>query len=75
MRNPLFTAESHQVDAGASVQLRPGKMQIIALVAGRLIQTWAMWSTEVAGPARGVGQTLAWLSIALLALLNLTKVF
>jgi uncharacterized membrane protein YecN with MAPEG domain len=45
----------------------------IALVAGRLIQTWAMWSTEVAGPGRGIGQTLTWLSIAALALLNLSK--
>jgi uncharacterized membrane protein YecN with MAPEG domain len=45
----------------------------IALVAGRLIQTAAMWSTEVAGPGRGTGQTLTWLSIAALALLNLSK--
>jgi uncharacterized membrane protein YecN with MAPEG domain len=45
----------------------------IALVAGRLIQTWAMWSTEVAGPARGLGQSLTWLSITALALLNLSK--
>ena len=45
----------------------------IALVAGRLIQTWAMWSTEVAGPARGTGQTLTWLSIVALALLNLMR--
>jgi uncharacterized membrane protein YecN with MAPEG domain len=46
----------------------------IALVAGRLIQTAAMWSTEVAGPGRGIGQTLTWLSIAALAVLNLVKV-
>ena len=46
----------------------------IALVAGRLIQTWAMWSTEVAGPARGLGQTLTWASIVVLAILNLAKV-
>jgi uncharacterized membrane protein YecN with MAPEG domain len=44
----------------------------IALVAGRLIQTWAMWSTEVAGPARGHGQSLTWLSIAAQAQLNLS---
>ena len=46
----------------------------IALVVGRLIQTWAMWSTEVAGPARGIGQTLTWASVVVLAILNLSKV-
>jgi len=46
----------------------------VALVAGRLIQTWAMWSTEVAGAGRGTGQTLTWLSIVALAVLNLAKV-
>jgi len=45
----------------------------IALVAGRLIQTWAMWSTEIAGPGRGPGQTLTWLSMAALAVLNIWK--
>jgi uncharacterized protein len=46
----------------------------VALIAGRLIQTAAMWSTEIAGPGRGTGQTLTWLSIAGLAVLNLAKV-
>jgi len=46
----------------------------VALIAGRLIQTAAMWSTEVAGPGRGTGQTLTWLSIVGLAVLNLAKV-
>lgn len=46
----------------------------LALVAGRLIQTFAMWSTDVPGPGRGIGQTLTWASIAVLALLNLWKV-
>jgi len=45
-----------------------------ALVAGRLIQTWAMWSTEIAGPGRGTGQTLTWASIVVLAILNLVKI-
>ena len=45
----------------------------IALVAGRLIQTWAMWSTEIAGAGRGTGQTLTLLSIAALAVLNIWK--
>ncbi len=46
----------------------------IALIVGRLIQTMAMWSTNVAGPGRGIGQSLNWLSIAVLAILNLWKV-
>jgi hypothetical protein len=46
----------------------------IALVAGRLIQTMAMWSTDVPVPGRGIGQTLTWGSIAVLALLNLWRV-
>jgi hypothetical protein len=45
----------------------------IALIAGRLIQTAAMWSTATPGLGRGSGQTLTWLSIAALAVLNLTK--
>ena len=36
VRDPLFTVEAHQASAGASVPLRPNKMQIIALLAGRV---------------------------------------
>jgi hypothetical protein len=43
----------------------------IALIAARLIQTAAMWSTDLPRPGRGIGQTLTWASIAALALLNL----
>lgn len=46
----------------------------IALVAGRLIQTVAMWSTNRPGAGRGIGQTLTWASLGVLALLNLAKV-
>jgi uncharacterized membrane protein YecN with MAPEG domain len=45
----------------------------IALIAGRLIQIAAMWGTELPGAGRGIGQTTTWLSIAVLALLNLWK--
>jgi uncharacterized membrane protein YecN with MAPEG domain len=45
----------------------------IALVAGRLIQTAAMWGNELPKPGRGIGQVLTWGSIAVLALLNLWK--
>ena len=46
----------------------------IALVAGRLLQTWGMWSTEIPGFGRGTGQTLAWVAIAALAVLNIWKI-
>ena len=36
VRDPLFTAEAHQADAGAQVPLRPKKMQIIALLIGQV---------------------------------------
>ncbi len=46
----------------------------IALVAGRIIQTWAMLSDGLPKPGRGIGQVLTWGSIVVLALLNLWKV-
>jgi len=45
----------------------------IALVAGRLIQTWGMWATSTTTPGRQIGQSLTWLSVAALAVLNLSK--
>jgi uncharacterized membrane protein YecN with MAPEG domain len=45
----------------------------VALVIGRLLQTGGMWTTEVPGFARGAGQSLTWLTIAALAVLNLLK--
>jgi uncharacterized protein len=45
----------------------------IALVLGRILQTWGMWGTEMPGFGRGAGQTLAWVSIAALAVLNLWR--
>ncbi|MGH9807564.1 MAG: MAPEG family protein, partial [Terriglobia bacterium] len=47
----------------------------IVLIVARLLQTWNMWSTENAGFGRRAGQGLTWLSIAALALLNLSRVF
>ena len=34
VRDPLFTVEAQEVSAGARVPLRPGKLQIIGLLAG-----------------------------------------
>jgi hypothetical protein len=46
----------------------------IVLVIARLLQTWNMWETEIAGFGRRAGQSLTWLTIAILALLNLWQV-
>jgi uncharacterized protein len=46
----------------------------IALVAGRVLQTAGMWSTEIAGFGRISGQSLNWLAIATLAVLNLSRI-
>jgi uncharacterized membrane protein YecN with MAPEG domain len=46
----------------------------IALVVGRLLQTWGMWGSEIAGFGRRTGQSLTWLTIAALAVLNILKV-
>jgi mannose-6-phosphate isomerase len=36
VRDPLFSAEAQEASAGASVPLRPKKLQIVALLAGRV---------------------------------------
>ncbi len=46
----------------------------IALIAGRLVQTAGMWSTELPKAGRRIGQALTWASLGALALLNLAKV-
>ena len=46
----------------------------IALIAARLIQTAGMWSTNMPGLGRRMGQALTWSSLAALALLNLWAV-
>jgi uncharacterized protein len=45
----------------------------IALIAGRIIQTWGMWATDMTNIGRQIGQSLTWLSVASLAVLNLWK--
>jgi len=62
---------AYEVNSGSHMILH---IAGIALVAGRLLQTWAMWSTEIAGFGRGAGQSLTWLAIAALAVLNILKV-
>ena len=36
VRDPLFSVEAHAANAGASVPLQPHKMQIVAVLAGRV---------------------------------------
>jgi uncharacterized membrane protein YecN with MAPEG domain len=43
----------------------------IALIAGRVVQTLGMWGTDVPNIGRQIGQSLTWLSVAALAVLNL----
>ena len=45
----------------------------IALIAGRVLQTWGMWATDMTNIGRQIGQSLTWLSVAALAVLNLWK--
>ncbi len=46
----------------------------IALIAGRVIQTWGMWATDMTNIGRQIGQSLTWLSVAALAVLNLWRI-
>jgi len=46
----------------------------IALIAGRATQTWGMWSTGMTTKGRQIGQSLTWLSIGALAVLNLSRI-
>lgn len=46
----------------------------IALVVGRVLQTWDLWESEKARFGRICGQSLASLSIAALAVLNLLRI-
>jgi hypothetical protein len=60
----------YEVNGGSHVLLH---IAGIVLIAGRVLQTWNMWSTPIAGFGRIAGQSSTWLTIAALALLNLWK--
>jgi uncharacterized membrane protein YecN with MAPEG domain len=64
----LILMLAYEIDGGWRTALH---LVGIALVAGRLVQTWSMWSTDVPNAGRGIGQTLTWITIAALAVLNL----
>lgn len=46
----------------------------IALIAGRLLQSWGMWAVDAPNLGRGSGQSLTWAAIAALAILGAWKV-
>jgi uncharacterized protein len=61
----------YELDGGPRLALH---IAGIALVVGRVLHTWGMWSTETPTFGRVAGQSLTWLTIAILALLNLWQV-
>lgn len=63
---------AYELNGGARIALHAVG---IALIAGRILQSWNMWVTEVAKFGRVSGQSLTWLSIIALAVLNLWKLF
>ena len=60
----------YEIDGGSHTALHAAG---IALIVGRILQSWNMWLTEIAGFGRISGQALTWLTIIALALLNLAK--
>lgn len=46
----------------------------VALILARLAQSSEMFSTEMAGPRRIAGQSITWLTLIALAVLNIAKV-
>jgi uncharacterized membrane protein YecN with MAPEG domain len=62
----------YEINGGLHVALH---IAGIALLAGRLLHIWGMWSTSRTTFGRASGQSLTWLTIAALAVLNLWKIF
>jgi uncharacterized membrane protein YecN with MAPEG domain len=46
----------------------------IALIAGRLLFAWGLWSTATPGFGRSAGTGLTWLTIVALAVLNFWQI-
>ena len=62
---------AYELNGGAHVALH---VIGIALIAGRILQSWNMWVTEVAKFGRISGQSLTWVSIIALAALNIVRI-
>src|SRR5512141_2686394 len=60
----------YEINGGAHMALH---IVGIALVAGRVVQTWGMWTTDMTNIGRQIGQSLTWLSLIALAVLNFWK--
>jgi uncharacterized membrane protein YecN with MAPEG domain len=67
----LLLMLTYEIDGGARVILH---IAGIALIAGRMLHAWGMWKTEAPNFGRVSGQSLTWLTIAALALLNLWQI-
>ncbi|MEA2993739.1 MAG: uncharacterized protein QOD40_2659 [Alphaproteobacteria bacterium] len=61
----------YEINGGAHLALH---IIGVGLVAGRVIQTLGMWSSDTPNLARGAGQTLTWLAVAALAVLNISRI-
>src|SRR5258708_31658575 len=66
----LLLMAIYEIDGGAHLALH---IAGVVLIVARVLQTWNMWNTPIAGFGRIAGQSATWLTIAVLALLNLAK--
>jgi uncharacterized membrane protein YecN with MAPEG domain len=64
----LLLMSVYELNGGTRLALH---MAGIALVVSRLLHAWGMWSQAEPTFGRFVGQSLAWLTLVILALLNL----
>ena len=67
----LLLMAIYEINGGYPVALH---IAGLVLLAGRISQSWGMWSTEEGNFFRAAGQSATWLTMAALALLNLAKV-
>jgi hypothetical protein len=62
---------AYEINGGAPVALH---MAGVVLILGRATHAWGLWRAEAPNIARGLGQTMTWLTIAALAALSLWQV-
>jgi uncharacterized membrane protein YecN with MAPEG domain len=61
----------YELDGGSPLALH---IAGIALVVGRLLHAWGLWSTEGPSFGRFTGQSLTWITVAGLAVLNFRQI-
>jgi uncharacterized protein len=67
----LLLMLSYEINGGAHTALHVAGL---ALLAGRLLHAWGLWKTEHPNFGRVAGQSLKWLTTAVLAVLNLWQI-